>query len=485
MNATSTPASCCSPGDAISTNEIATSARVPLFVLFVGAAIWLVIASVLGLIATLKFHSTGFLAGTEELTYGRVYPAANNAFLYGFALQAGLGAALWLLAQIGQTKIVQPWVAAFGGKLWNLGVLLGVLAILGGESTGFENLEMPHYAAWFLWLAMIVIGFCALFTVHARRERSLEPSQWFLIAALFWLPWIFSTARLTLIWWPVRGIAQAVVDWWFSANLNYVWLALVGLATIFYLQPFLLNRKLHSRHLAVFTFWTLILFASWSGIPSSAPVPAWMPALSTVATLLTVIPALAVAVNIFKTSCGQKCEEKNSAAFLFIAFGALAFVAVGIARAFNALPPASAVTNFTWFTIALAKLNTYGFFAMAMFGLIYYAVPRVTSIEWPQPKLIRAHFWLAAIGILLFVLPLAIGGIVQGMKLNDPQVAFADVTKSALMPLRVSTLGEVLLLLGHLMLVVNITVLSVQYYKKYFLPTLIDMSVVPAAEVKR
>ena len=484
MNATSTPDPCCSPGDAVSANEISASARVPLFVLFVGAAVWLVIASLLGLIATLKFHSPNFLAGSEELTYGRVYPAANTAFLYGFAIQAGLGAALWLLAQIGQTKIVQPWVAAFAGKLWNLGVLLGVLAILGGESTGFENLEMPHYAAWFLWLAMLVIGICGMFTIHARRERAMEPSQWFLIAALLWLPWIFSTARLLLVRWPVRGITQAVIAWWFSANLNDVWLALVGLAAIFYLQPFLLNRKLHSRHLALFTFWTLIVFASWSGVPSSAPVPAWMPVLSAVATLLAIIPALAVAVNVFNTACGQKCEPKNSAAFLFLAFAALAFVIAGIARAFNALPSASAVTNFTWFTVALAKLNSYGFFAMAMFGLIYFAVPRVTGIEWPLAKLIRAHFWLAAIGILLFVLPLAVGGIVQGMKLNDPQIAFVDVMKASLMPLRVSTFGELLLLLGHLMLVTNITVLSVRYYQKYFLPTLIDMSAAPA-EVKR
>src|SRR5712675_1411931 len=81
--------------------EIDLSCRIPLLVLFGGAAFWLVISSIFGLISSLHFHGPSLFADTAWLTYGRVRPAANNALLYGFAIPAGLGVCLWLLARLG------------------------------------------------------------------------------------------------------------------------------------------------------------------------------------------------------------------------------------------------------------------------------------------------------------------------------------------------------------------------------------------------
>jgi cytochrome c oxidase cbb3-type subunit 1 len=71
---------------------------------------------------------------------------------------------------------------------------------------------------------------------------------------LFWFPWIYSTAELLLLIFPVRGVAQAIIAWWFSNNLLFVWLGLVGLAAMFYFIPKLTNSELHSRYLALLTF---------------------------------------------------------------------------------------------------------------------------------------------------------------------------------------------------------------------------------------
>ncbi len=43
-----------------SSPEIDASCRVPLLALFGGAALWLVIGSVLAMIASIKFHAAGF-----------------------------------------------------------------------------------------------------------------------------------------------------------------------------------------------------------------------------------------------------------------------------------------------------------------------------------------------------------------------------------------------------------------------------------------
>jgi cytochrome c oxidase cbb3-type subunit I len=483
MNATCTTSSASEP---VSTAEIDASCRVPLFTLFVSAAIWLVIASIFGLIASLKFHSPNLLSECPIFTYGRVHPVATNALLYGFGVQAGLGVVLWIIAQLGQTRVAQPWLILLGGKLWNFGLLIGVIGILGGDSTGFENLEIPRYGAVFMFLGYVLIAFFILLTLHNRKEQAMEPSQWFLLAALFWFPWIYFTANYFLIsHHPVRGVVQAVIDWWYSGNLNLVWFGLVGLAVVFHFIQRLMNRGLYSRHIALFTFWTLILFASWSGIPRSAPTPAWIPALSTVATVLTLIPVLSVIVNIYKT-CGRGCTQTdNPTPGKFIAFGTMAFVAAWLMNAFGAIPSVSPFTNLTWFTVAQWQLNIFGFFAMTMFGAIYYIVPRVTGIEWPFAKSPRWHYWLAAIGIILIALPLGIGGIVEGFNWHNLKMTNVAVAKCALNFLRVSTLGEVLILAGNLMLLGNLIGLSVRYYKTHFVPVYKDaiMEVKPA-EVK-
>jgi len=468
MNATSITSSA---SEAISTAEIDASCRVPLFTLFVSGAVWLVVASIFGLLASLKFHSPGFLSDCAALTYGRVHPVATNALVYGFGVQAGLGVALWMIARLGGTRVAQPWLISLGGKLWNLGLLIGVIGVLAGDSTGFEGLEIPRYGVVFLFLGYLLIAFWTLVTLHSRKVRALGPSQWFLLAALFWFPWIYFTANyLLLSHTPIRGVTQAIVAWWYSGNLNLVWFGLVGLAVTFYFIQHLMNRPLYSGNLALFTFWTIILFASWSGIPASAPLPAWLPALSTVATVLTVITVLSVMANVHKT-CGRGCSQtENPPPGKFIAFGAIAFVVSWLMNIANTIPQINSVTNFTWFTVGQWQLNVFGFFAMTMFGAIYYIVPQVTGVEWPCAKSPRRHFWLAAIGIILIALPLAIGGIVEGFNWRNLKMSNVDVAKNALNFLRVSTVGELLILLGNLMLLGNLIGLSVRYYRIHFVP---------------
>lgn len=467
MNAT---ASTKATFDAPAPDAIDTSCRAPLLLLFCSGALWLVIASIFGMMASIKFHAPDFLSNFAALTYGRVYAVGKNALLYGFAVQAGLGVGLWILTRLGSVRAAQPALIAAGGALWNTGVLVGVLAILAGNSTGFENLEMPRHAGVLLFLGFLIMALWMLVTVRLRQPRPLQPAQWFLIAALFWFPWILSTAYLLLVMWPVRGVTQAIVSWWFTSNLKLVWLGLVGLGAVFQLVPMLMKRLLHSDYSAYFTFWTLILFASWSGIPFSAPVPAWIPALSTVATVLTTVTVLSVITNIQRT-CGYGCEQtKNPPEGKFIAFGTAAFVFAWSLNILASVPGIREFTQFTWFTTAQSELNVYGFFSMVMFGAIYLIVPRVTGAQWPWPKWVGLHFWLAAAGIVLIALPLAIGGVLQGWKLNHPPGSLVEIARGTLHFYRISTIGETLLLLGHLVFAINLFGLLQRMARQFLTP---------------
>jgi cbb3-type cytochrome oxidase subunit 1 len=65
--------------------------------------------------------------------------------------------------------------------------------------------------------------------------------------------------------------------------------------------------------------------------------------------------------------------------------------------------------------------------------------------------------------VLLYVIPLIIGGVEQGMKLHHANVPFAEASAVALKFLRISTTGQLLILLGALCLLLNIFVMTIQW----------------------
>ncbi|HZV35279.1 MAG TPA: cbb3-type cytochrome c oxidase subunit I [Verrucomicrobiae bacterium] len=435
--------------------EIDASCRAPILFLLVSAAVWVVISSVLGMIGSLKFHAPGLLADSAFFTYGRVHPAALNALVYGFGMQAGLGVILWMLAHLGRTRLVGNVGIVMGGILWNIGMTAGVLGILGGDSTGYQLLEMPRYATFPLFIGYLMIGIGALLTFHTRRERQLSSSQWFALAALFWFPWIFSTAEFFLVGHPVRGALQMVLDSWYVNNLKTVWFGFAGLAAIFYFIPKLIERPLYSHYIGLFVFWTLALFGSWGAIPPGSPLPEWLPTLSIMGALLTIVPILAVAINVYRTK-GDCAKIKESRSMKFFLFGTLAYIISGLAGAVMLLRRVSVVVNFTWFLPAQSQLLLYGFVAITLFGAIYHIVPRLLQTEFPSKGMICGTFFLAAAGILLYCVPLAIGGILQGLGMNDAAKPFSEVMNSSLVFLRISTIGDFLMLLANCLLLLNL-----------------------------
>lgn len=462
--------------DPLSAARIDASCRVPLLALFGGAALWLVVGLLLALIASLSFHMPEKFGNCPLLTYGRVQPAANDAILYGFAIPAALGVILWIFARLSRTELVLPLVPVVAANLWHFGVFVGLVGILIGDSTGFAWLEFPRGGSVLLFAAFLLIAISAFATFGQRKEREPCPSHWFLLAALLWFPWIYSTANLFLVAWPVRGVAQAVIGWWFADNLIFVWLALVGIGTAFYFLPKFAGRPLQTHYFALFAFCTLILFCTWCGIPQGAPVPAWFPSLSSTASVLTIIPLIAIAIILVKTVCGANVSCKGGP-FCYIKFGMTAFILSGLMLIVSACPRISRVTEFTWFGPAQTQLQIFGFFAIVIFGAIYDLLPRVMGFDLPFPKLVRVQHWLFMLGVALLVLPLAIGGVVQG---------FGNYNLESSLPfLRVSTTGLLFLLLGSLLFAANIFAMTFKW-KLALLKTVIAAVKAPleTAEVK-
>ena len=230
--------------------EIDASCRVPLLALFGGAALWLVVGSVLALLASITFHKPECSRDCPWLTYGRAQPAANDALLYGFCIPAGLGVMLWIFARLSQApNCAAASCPVAAANLWHLGVLVGMV---GHFDRRQHRLCLAGISARRFGAAVRRVPAASRFprVDHVRprdenanciRRTGFCSPRCSGFRGFTRRPICFSSR------WPVRGVAQAVIDWWFANNLVFVWLALVGIGTAFYFLPKLAGRPLQSR----------------------------------------------------------------------------------------------------------------------------------------------------------------------------------------------------------------------------------------------
>src|SRR6201984_3083545 len=283
---------------------IDASTRVPVLMFYTSAIGWLILGTLLAGFVFLEVHSPDMLGDISFLTWGRVRPAHMNVMVYGWASMAGMGTAVWLMARLCRTTLRFPLLLAAGAAFWNVGVLIGVGAILLGDSTGFQWLEFPRYVAVILFVAYTLMASWAVLMFRHRRGDQIYITQWYLLG---WFPWLYAAGQLMLFVVPVQGVLQSAVTWWYANNLLFLWFGAIALGTAYYMIPKVIGRPVYSYHLATIGFWTYALFSSWTGMARlvDGPFPAWMITVSIAATILTIIPVATVGLNHHMTMLGN------------------------------------------------------------------------------------------------------------------------------------------------------------------------------------
>ena len=412
------------------------------------AVIWLLIASVAGLVSSVKLHSPDWLAQYSWLTFGRIRPIHLNLVAYGWCSLAGIGVSLWLIPRLLKTHLVGSKYAIAGGALWTVGVFLGALSIALGYSDGLEWLEFPWQIDILLVVGGGLVGLPLWMTLLRRKVDHLYVSVWYVAAGLLWFPVLFLIANVPYLHF---GVEQATMNWWFGHNVLGLWFTPIGLASAYYLIPKILGKPIYSYNLSLLGFWSLAFFYSQVGGHHliGGPVPTWLITMSIVQSVMMIIPVFAVTVNLHMTVLGNFKALVYSPTLRFIVLGTILYTAASVQGSLEALRSVNTVTHFTHFTVAHAHLGLYGFFSMVMFGAIYYIMPRVMNWEWPYPKLISLHFWLVLIGFLIYFIWLSIGGWLQGLAMLNPDMPFMQSVAVTLPYLEARSIGGALMTLGH------------------------------------
>ncbi len=415
------------------------------------AVVWLLIGTVLAMIASIKMHTPEFLSGSSWLTFGRVRPAHLLTMIYGWASMSGVGTLLWLVARLCKTRLVWRGLLYLTCLYWNMLVAIGTIAVLAGESASVEWMEFPSWISIPIAAGFLVIILVTLQMLWVRQVQHIYISLWYLFGATMWFPFLYLGGTILIHMPAATGMAKMSANWWFAHNVLGLWLTPIGLASAYYFIPKVIGRPIHSYHLSLLGFWTLAIFYNWAGSHHliGGPMPAWVVTLGVVGSVMMFVPVITVAVNHHLTMVGHFHKLATSPTLRFTVFGAMAYTAVSIQGSLTSLRVVNETTHFTHYTIAHAHLGVYAFYTMIAFGAMYYVMPRLVEREWISSKLIKLHFWTTALGISLYWVGLTWGGIVQGLRLANFQTEFLEIVQTTVPYLWSRSAAGILLSVGH------------------------------------
>jgi cytochrome c oxidase cbb3-type subunit 1 len=418
------------------------SCRGPVLFLAFSAVAWLLVYSLFALLAGVKVHASGMMADSAWLAYGRIQPASQLALQFGFLVQLGLAVSAWILSHRGKTVLVDGGYLIFGGMLWNAGVTLGFLGILAGNASGLEGLQMPGKVLPLLFFGFVLVGLSLVQTNNRRTDEEMSPAQWFLFAATLWLPWVLAGSYLLIHFFNAKGVVANIVDWWFIQNFARVYLAFVGLGTLFHFLSALSGRQLVGRGHAQFAFWVMLLFGSVGGVSPGAPVPAWLPALSTVTAVFYFFGVIAAWVSLKRTINGAAAaNDADSLVYNLMRLAALVFISISVVNVFFAFPGPGSTAEFTTYGPAMELLFNLGFVGLTLIAALYHIFPRLAGMDF-SPRMTRIQTTAIVLGFFGATLPTALGGLMSGDAELGSGFYFAS-------------LGDVFLFAGSLILFLN------------------------------
>ncbi len=397
------------PATAVSERADAT-----LFSAFtLSATFWLLFATAVGLLLSFKFPYPD-LATSPFLSFGRLRAIHTNGTFYGWASIALTGCVLYVAAKTSGTAIKGKAFAWLGLICYNIAAICGTVTLDLGINYGDQE-----YREWVWWVKLIFVAALALTgtslvrTVAERVEREIYISNWYLIGGF-----VFTIIMSIIAFIPYYqyGMGQVAVQGYFMHNAVGMWFTFLALGITYYALPKLLNRPIYSYALGVLGFWTNMIFYPLIGAHhfEFTPLPWWFQTLAIVFSVGMLVPVWAGSGNFFLTWRGHWETVRRSYALPFLVVGVIYYFLGSTQGTFEALRSVQIILHFTNFVIGHSHLTMYGFITFIAWGGIYALLPQITK---KAPSLIATglHFWLAFIGVTIYVISLSIGGVLQGL----------------------------------------------------------------------
>lgn len=425
-----------------------------LIIAFLGmAAFWLVFGTSVGEYLGIKFVSPD-VDHVSWLSFGRLRPVHTNTVFWGWCSLAMLGLAYFVIPRTSNIKLYSLKIGWWSFGFINASVIIGDICLMAGLNNGggeYREYIWPVMGLFAIGLGLTLYNFYK--TVATRKAPEIYISNWYILAALIWTMTMVVIGYLP---WYQEGLGETVIQGYYMHNAVGMWFMTFTLGLMYYYLPAALNKPIYSYSLGVLAFWTQMLFYTMIGSHHFifSPLPWWLQTVAIVFSVGMFIPVIAGTTNFLLTMRGSWKAISDSYVLPFLLTGVIYYFLGSSQGSFEAFRFTNYAWHFTDYTVAHSHMTMYGIVCFMLWGCIYYLFPRITGRE-PRQALVGMHFWLAFIGVLLYIFSLMIGGTMRGLMWMQDEPFIQSVVKMAPYWLW-RAIGGSLMLTSHIVFAYNI-----------------------------
>ena len=435
------------------------------------AVLWGVVGMLVGVVIAAQLAFPDLLGGIPWLSYGRLRPLHTNAVIFAFGGCALFATSYHVVQRTCQTRLFMPGLALFTFWGWQLVILLAAVTLPLGITSGKEyaELEWPiDILIAVVWVAYAVVFFG---TVGIRKVRHIYVANWFFgafIIAVALLHIVNSAAvpvSLTKSYSAYAGVQDAMIQWWYGHNAVGFFLTAGFLGMMYYYIPKQAERPVYSYRLSIVHFWALIFTYMWAGPHHLhyTALPDWTQSVGMVFSLVLLAPSWGGMINGIMTLSGawHKLRDDPILKFLIVS---LSFYGMSTFEGpMMSIKTVNALSHYTDWTVGHVHSGALGWVGFISMGALYHLIPRMYGkTQMYSVKAIETHFWIATIGIVLYIAAMWIAGVMQGLmwRAVNPDgtlvYTFVESVKATFPYYVIRLVGGLLYLTGMLIMAWNV-----------------------------
>jgi cytochrome c oxidase cbb3-type subunit 1 len=214
-------------------------------------------------------------------------------------------------------------------------------------------------------------------------------------------------------------------------------------------------------------FWALIFTYMWAGPHHLhyTALPDWAQSLGMIFSLILLAPSWGGMINGIMTLSGawHKLRDDPILKFMIVS---LSFYGMSTFEGpMMSIKTVNALSHYTDWTIGHVHSGALGWVGLISMGAIYYLLPRLYGrTEMYSTRLVTLHFWIATIGIVVYIAAMWIAGVMQGLMwraVNED----GTLTYTFIESIKATYPFYTIRLLGGLLYLVGICVMGYNVYK--------------------
>lgn len=389
----------------------------------VATLIWGAVAMLLGVTIAFQLADWHVNLGLQWTTFGRLRPLHTNAAIFAFCGNAIFAGIYYSHQRLLKARLFNDMLSRVHFWGWQLIIVSAALTLPFGITSGKEyaELEWPiDIAITLIWVVFAVNFFG---TIVRRRERHIYVAIWFYIATIITVAVLHIINSLEI---PVSigksysiysGVQDALVQWWYGHNAVAFFLTTPFLGLMYYFVPKAANRPVYSYRLSIIHFWSLVFIYIWAGPHHLlyTTLPEWAQTLGMAFSIALWAPSWGGMINGLLTLRGVWDKVRTDPVLKFMAL-ALTFYGMSTFEGpLLSIKSVNAIAHFTDWIPGHVHSGTIGWNYLIVSGILYYLVPKLWNSKIYSVALANAQFWLATIGLVLYIISMWVAGITQSL----------------------------------------------------------------------